>query len=161
MKMWFTGISLTGLLMLCAPSASVCTCIIPEVKDALKRADAVFIGEVKEIIKPGNSQITASPQSKFYIIKFEVKKTWKGPAFLTEFSVLSAHGNGCFAYPPVKKGERYVVFADPLEHEVREIKWSIITRCSRTNLSAKSEQDIRSLNSLTSPIRLTLPKRSN
>ena len=161
MKMWLAGISLTGLLMLCAPSAGACTCIVPEVKDALNRADAVFIGEVKEIIEPTNSQNTLSPESKFYIIKFEVKKTWKGAAFLTEFSVLSAHGNGCFAYRPVKKGERYVVFADPLEHEMAETKWSIITRCSRTELSAKSEQGIRILNSLTSPIRLTLPKRSN
>lgn len=157
MKTWLAGISLAGLLMLCAPSASACTCITPDVKDALNRANAVFIGKVKEIIEPQKSQTTSSSNNKYYIIKFEVEKNWKG-AMLKEFAVLSAQGNGCFAYPPVKKGERYVVFADPLDQDGVEAK--IITRCSRTELSERSEQDIRALNSLTSPIQLTPAKRA-
>jgi hypothetical protein len=158
MNRWLIAVSLGGLFLLQAPSASACTCIIPEVKDALNRADVVFEGKVKEIVEPKKSQTTSSPESKFYIIKFEVEKTWKG-AILTEFSVLSAQGNGCFAYRAVKKGERYLVFADPLDQGARENKWSIITKCNRTELSAKSEQDIRALNSLTSPIQLTPAKR--
>ena len=159
MKKLLAGISLAGLLMLWAPSANACTCTIPEVKDALNRANAVFMGKVKEIIEPKKSRTTSSPESKFYIIKFEVEKTWKG-ASLAEFSVLSAQGNGCFAYPRVKKGERYVVFADPLDQDgVRETKWSIITSCSRTGLVAEAEPDIRRLNSLTSPIQLTPAKK--
>ena len=161
MKSLLAAMSLAGLLMLYAPTAKACTCTVPEVKDALGRANAVFIGKVKEIIEPGTSPTTSSPESKFYVIKFEVEKTWKG-APLTEFSVLSAHGNGCFAYPRVKKGERYVVFADPLPQDgKRETEWSIITSCSRTELSAKAEMDIRALDSLTSPIKLTPIKKSN
>jgi len=161
MKRWLAGIMLAGLLMLCAPSASACSCIIPEVKDALSRANAVFTGKVTEVIEPKESQVALSPDSKLYVIKFEVEKTWKG-APLTEFSVLSVQGNGCFAYPPVKKGERYLVFADPFDQEgERKTEWSIITKCSRTQLSATSNPDIRILNSLTSPILLTPVRRRN
>jgi len=161
MKQLLAGISLIGLLALCAPGAKACTCIVPDVKDALNRADAVFVGKVKEIIEPKTSQTASSAESKFYTIKFEVEKSWKG-APSEEFSVLSAHGaNECFAYPKVKKGERYLVYADPLyQDNVRQVGKSIITTCSRTELSTKAEPDIRSLNSYTSPIRLT-PKKPN
>ena len=154
MKRWLPGLSLAALLMICPPSARACTCIVPGVEQALNRADAVFIGKVKEIIEPKKTGTSSSPDSKFYTIKFEVEKNWKG-APLAEFSVLSAHGNGCFAFRRVRKGERYLVFADPVYQDgERQSGWSIITNCSRPELSAKSSQDIRSLDSYTSPRRL-------
>jgi hypothetical protein len=56
MKKWLASISVVGLLMLCAPIVNACTCIIPDLKDALNNADAVFLGKVKDIIEPKNSQ---------------------------------------------------------------------------------------------------------
>ena len=161
MKKWLAGLSLSGLLMICAPSVRACTCIIPEVKQALSRADAVFIGKVKEIIEPKKSGTTSSPENRFYTIKFEVEKNWKG-APLPQFSVLSAQGDGCFAYHRVEKGERYLVFADPFyPDEERKTGPSIITACSRTQFSEKATQDMRALDSLTSPIQLWPAKKPN
>ena len=150
MKKWLAGIALAGLFALWAPSASACTCIMPEVKDALKQADAVFVGKVKEIIEPKTSETASAWERRFYTIKFEVEKSWKGATFVDEFTVLSAHGaNECFGFRKVKKGERYLVYADPFFQEgVRQKGWTIITGCSRTALITKSEADVRSLNSL-------------
>ena len=150
MKNLLAGIALVCLFALWAPSANACTCIIPEVKDALKHADAVFVGKVKEIIEPKTSPTASAAERKFYTIKFEVEKSWKGAQFKEEFTVLSAHGaNECFAFPKVKKGERYLVYADPFFQDgVPQAGWSIITNCSRTELSTKAERDIRALNSL-------------
>lgn len=149
MKNWLAGIALAVLFALWAPSAGACTCIIPEVKDALKHADAVFVGKVKEIIEPKTSETASAAERKFYTIKFEVEKSWKGATFVDEFTVLSAHGaNECFGFQKVKKGERYLVYADPFFQDgVRETGWTIISGCSRTALITKAEADIRSLNS--------------
>lgn len=149
MKNLLAGIALAVLFALWAPGAGACTCIVPEVDDALKQADAVFVGKVKEIIEPKTSETASAAEHKFYTIKFEVEKSWKGATFVEEFSVLSAHGaNECFAFPKVKKGERYLVYADPfLQDGIRQQGWTIVTGCSRTALTTKAEADIRSLNS--------------
>ncbi|HEY0727516.1 MAG TPA: hypothetical protein VGD38_05550 [Pyrinomonadaceae bacterium] len=77
-----------------------------------------------------------------------MEKSWKGATFVEEFSVLSAHGaNECFAFPKVKKGERYLVYADPFsKDDTGRTEWIIISSCSRTALTTKAEADIKSLN---------------
>jgi hypothetical protein len=157
MKKWLAGIALIGWFVLYAPTVSACTCIVPDVKDALKQADAVFVGRVKEIIEPKTAPTALAGERKFFTIMFEVEQSWKGATFAKEFAVLSAHGaDECFAFPKVKKGERYLVYADPLFQDgVRQTGWSVITNCGRTVLSTNAAADIRTLNSLTSPIRLT------
>ena len=145
MKKWLAGIALAGLFALLAPSASACTCLMPEVRDALKAADAVFVGKVKEIIEPKTAETASAWERKFYTIKFEVEKSWKGATFVEEFTVLSAHGaNECFAFGKVEKGERYLVYAEPFSQDgVRQKGWTIIPGCSRTALLTKSEADMR------------------
>jgi len=146
---------LAGILLTCA---CVCLsratevegarfCILPEVPEAVERARAVFVGEVSEIIEPLTKDKKAPPPDRFYIIKFKVLQSWKGTTFFSEFSVLSAQGgHECFAYPAVKKGEKYLVFADPLYVDgIRQEGWSLITTCNRTKALSIAADDLKRL----------------
>ena len=119
-----------GCLMV-TPSANACSCITPEVPEALEHAKSVFLGEVVDIIEPKTTDVTAPVPGRFFTIKFKIHKSWKGVASgASEFSVLSAQGRyGCFAFRPVAKREKYLVYADPASDEGN---WSLITICNRT-----------------------------
>ena len=124
-----------GVFTLSPPATLACFCLTPDVPEAFDRASAVFVGEVMEIIEPRTSDEKAPLPGRFFIIKFKVEKSWKGVAFASrEISVLSAQGrHGCFAYPPVSKGGRYLVYADPAYGDGDGGKgWSVITICNRT-----------------------------
>ena len=122
-----------GCLVVSPPRAHACFCVTPEVPDALKRAKAVFLGEVIDIIEPKATDENAPLPDRFFIIKFKIQRSWKGVGAGTrEFSILSANGHyGCFAFPPVAKGETYLVHADPA---YRAESWGIITICTRTTI---------------------------
>jgi len=127
---------IVGIFALSATTTLACSCAMPDVPEALNRANAVFIGEVAEIIEPLTSDEKALPPGRFFTIKFKVEKSWKGVAIASrEISVLSAQGRyGCFAYPPVSKGERYLVYAEPAYVDGGSSEdWSIITNCTRTS----------------------------
>ena len=121
-----------GCFSFSSERAYACFCVTPEVPEAFKQANAVFLGEVVDIVEPkigGTSKI----QDRLFTIKFKVEKFWKGMSPRTrEFSVLSAQGGfRCFAFPPMIKGQRYLVYANPAygaEH------WSVVTSCSRTTV---------------------------
>ena len=129
-RLLLTNLAL-GCLMVIPSHANACFCIIPEVPDALKRAKAVFLGEVVDIIEPKTTDENAPLPGRFFTIKFKIQRSWKGVVAGTrEFSILSANGRyGCFAFPPVAKGETYLVYADPV---YRAENWGIITFCTRT-----------------------------
>jgi hypothetical protein len=118
-----------------APTNSACFCVIPEVPEAFAQADAVFVGEVIEIVEPKASDEKAPLTDHFYTIRFKVRKTFKGAPF-AERTTLSAQGKiGCFAYPAVSKGERYLVYGDPaFENDVRLKGVLMISSCNRTAL---------------------------
>jgi hypothetical protein len=120
-----------GCLMLCPLRANACSCVTPEVPQAFKQANAVFLGEVVEIIEPKDSSESAAISDRFFTIKFKIERSWKGVPFAAlEFSVLSAQGHyGCFAFPAVNKGERYLVYADPASDSGN---LSVVTNCSRS-----------------------------
>ena len=122
-----------GCLMVWPLHANACSCISPEVPEAFKSAKAVFLGEVVEILEPKNTNETAPLSDRFFTIKFKIEKSWKGVPFAAlEFSVLSAQGHyGCFAFPPVTKGERYLVYADA---DSGSGNWSVVTNCSRSTI---------------------------
>jgi hypothetical protein len=133
MKQLVFTILVLGCLSACASRTYACFCVTPEVPEALKHANAVFLGEVIEIVEPKTSSEGASIQDRFFTIKFKIEKSWKGVPFGTrEFNILAAQGRyGCFAFPPMNKGERYLVYADPAygaEH------WSVVTICNRTTI---------------------------
>ncbi len=129
-RLLLTCLGLTCLI-LCSSPAYACFCIRQEVPEALKQAKAVFLGEVTEIVEPKNTNEDVLIQDRFLAIKFKIENSWKGIPFNTrEFSVLAAQGrSGCFAFPPMNKGERYLVYANPA-HGTES--WGIVTRCTRT-----------------------------
>lgn len=122
-----------GCLALFAPISYACFCVTSDVPGALDQASAVFLGEVIDVIQPRTSDETAPLPDRFFTIKFKVERSWKGVAFGSgEISVLSAQGRyGCFAYPPMAKGERYLIYADPVPGGKH---WSIVTICNRTTV---------------------------
>lgn len=124
-------------------------CIMPEVSESFKRANAVFVGRVVEITPPNAKHINM-PLPRSYTIKFRVEKSWKGTKYRRHFSVLSAHGaNEELAFPIVRLGEKYLVFTDPLYFDgVAKRKWSRISSCSRTKLLTNATEDLRRLESL-------------
>ena len=133
MKRLLFAILALGCLGSSASPAYACFCVTPEVPEAFKQAKAVFLGEVVDIIEPKNSSESAPIADRFFTIRFKIHRSWKGIAVGTrEFNVLSAQGRyGCFAFPPVSKGERYLVYSDPGSNAGN---WSYITICSRTSV---------------------------
>src|ERR1700730_8102058 len=124
-------------ITLSATHAQGCYCAVGNVPKAFKQARAVFLGEVTDIAKPKTTDPDASLPGRFFTITFTVEKSWKGvPLVDSEFKVLAAQGNyGCFAYPAVRKGERYLVYADAAYRDRGEdSSWNIITVCNRTSL---------------------------
>ena len=118
-------------LMVIPLRTNACFCITPDVPAAFKQAKVVFLGEVIDIVDPKNASDAAPIQDRFFNIRFKVEKSWKGiPSGIREFNVLAAQGRyGCFAFPAVNKGERYLVYADPAYGAER---WSVVTICNRT-----------------------------
>jgi len=123
-------------------------------------AGAVFEGEVTEIIPPRNPAKDAPFTDRTWTIRFKVERTWKGPFFI-EADVYALIG-GCFSPPWMVKGEKYLVYADPIRDSIKSTD-VLIDRCNRTvSLSAarsefrlfrppldqSAESDIRALNAL-------------
>lgn len=134
-----------------APSVSmarVLSCPKLPIPEAIERAGAIFIGEVVEIVEPLSSDTTGPLPRDFYILKFKVEKAWKGVK-AQEVSVLSDHGRHQFAFPAVRKGEKYLVYAEhPYSPEGPEKAWLIITNCTRTMPLIKANDDIKELEEL-------------
>jgi len=118
-----------------APGSIVCFCAVPEVPEAFDQARAIFIGEVIEIVEPTTYDEKASLPGRLYVIRFKVEKSWKGVS-ANEMEVLSAQGRfGCLAYPSVRKGEKYLIYADPAYQNGLQVKgFVMITACNRTAL---------------------------
>src|SRR5260370_35193625 len=123
-----------GCLVASPAGGHCCLRLTPEVPDALKRAKAVFLGRVIDIIEPKATDENAPLPDRFFIIKFKIQRSWKGVGAGTrEFSILSANGHyGCFAFPPVAKGETYLVHADPA---YRAERGGIIISLTRTTIA--------------------------
>lgn len=95
------AICMTSLLALFAPTSFACFCSVPDLPKAYEQANAVFVGEVVGIIPPRTSDEKAPLADRFYTIKFEVEKSWKGVSS-REVSVLSGQGKvGCLSDPAI------------------------------------------------------------
>lgn len=158
---------IVGSLVACAfgifaPAAKACFCIRPEVPEAFEKAKAVFAGEVIDVTKPLPQDEV--PSEHFDIVKFKVERSFKGATFVSELRVLIADGNErCFPFPPVHKGEKYLVFADPFyRNGVLYQQWSIISSCSPTKLLEEADKVIKQLKSIDAlPIKTRKESRSH
>ena len=141
MKRLLLTILAVGCLGASASPACACFCVIPELPDAYDQARAVFLGEVVDIIEPKSSNESAPTADRLFKIRFKIHRAWKGIAARTrEFSVLSAQGYGCFDFPPVRKGERYLVYADRASNAGN---WSYLPSCGRTSVMRLGHQATR------------------
>jgi hypothetical protein len=108
-----------------ATICNACFCITPDVRESYERARAVFVGEVLEIIPSPKAKnfndVLMLPQT----VRFRVDTFWKGP-FWTEAKVLNP--GYCFRVP-MNKGEKYLVYADPVAEGSSDV---IVSACSRT-----------------------------
>lgn len=124
-------------------------CPPPEVPEALRKADAVFIGEVIEIIKPLTSDRNAPLPGSFYTIRFRVDKAWKGVNAL-EINILTPR-TGYEAMPvPKKEGDKYLVYAYYADNaEGAPSQWLLMgTMCNRTMPLSRADDDIKELEAI-------------
>ena len=99
------------------------------------RAKAVFVGEVMEVVPPRSTDRYAKFEDAVYIIRFKVETAWKGH-FLTEISVLAQiQMDTCFSLRTTpQKGERYLVYAEPVYRDDPSRTELMLQSCTRTAL---------------------------
>ena len=101
------------LLVVGNSSAAYGTCLLPDVTEGFEQAKAVFVGEVEKIIPPHTRSKDAPFFDRAYFIQFKIERSWKGLPF-GYLKVWALQGDETFALPTFKKGERYLVYADPV-----------------------------------------------
>lgn len=126
MKIIKRALALAGLLLLNAGAGYACVCLHAlNVKEGLKKADAVFSGSV---IKADG-----------YIYEFEVERVWKGQIVNSRITVAAAApGTSCAI--ELNQGERYVVFARSAKEGDRIIYSPQI--CNLTSIYSRAEQNL-------------------
>lgn len=146
MQRFIIVVSVALLLGLSAPESYACSCIKPEVSQAVSEARAVFAGEVVEIIKPRTTNPKAPLADRLYAIRFKVDRVWKGPAS-EEITILSDQGRaGCFSWGPFLKGEKYLVYAEKRTPTGVRIKSLLVMySCNRTALLVNATEDLNQL----------------
>jgi hypothetical protein len=121
--------SVLFVILMASPVLGSCFCVKPEVVQAFEAARAVFVGEVLEIVPPRSTDKDAVFADRVHTVRFKVEITWKGP-FWAEATVLAPMGN-CFSMRPLNKGEKYLVYADPVEVSAKSTD-VMINACNRT-----------------------------
>ena len=102
-----------------APACFACSCIpVTSAASARDRADAVFLGKVKDVEKQGGE--TNSWNEQRVIVTLTVERVWKGPV-TREFVLPSVmNGASCDGYS-WKEGERLLVFATKEQPEANAL----------------------------------------
>jgi hypothetical protein len=122
---------------------NACSCRNPPIRDALARADAVFLGkaiegdeEKAEIIPDGKKIVRLSGR-----VRFSVEWVFNG---VTRSEVIVRTGNsaGCFV-DDFAQGERYLLYAEGSED--REF---FVLLCSRSAHISSAEEDLKILSRL-------------
>jgi hypothetical protein len=114
-----------------APAGYACWCIKPEVKEAFDRAKVVFVGEVLEVIPPRSTAPRANFEDAAHTVKFKVETAWK-QTFLTEARVLM-RTDSCFGLRTLpEKGDKYLVYAEPVYRDDASRTELMTHGCTRT-----------------------------
>jgi len=138
MKIFLGSVLVVVTFLVATPAARAasCFCVAPEVKQAFESARAVFVGELLEVVPPRSSDKNALFADRVHTARFKVEITWKG-SFWAEAKVLAPQGS-CFAFHPLRVGEKYLVYADPVQGSSTAV---MITSCNRTTeLSTSTTQ---------------------
>jgi flagellar hook capping protein FlgD len=129
-----------ALLVAPAPPSSACTCVPPsDVYTELAASDAVFLGEVVDIV------IEPTPDAPYFFnarVTIRVERGWKGAPGDTTLVVTSASSASCgFAF---HVGTRYVVYA--VDRSDMPGVWAT-SLCSRTHATWAGDPDPELLDS--------------
>lgn len=117
--------------------ASACSCVMaPPPEEALDKADAVFSGEVVEIIENGKLI-----RGKGKTIHFKVDEVWKGIDESEAVITTGLHDGDCGV--PFEKGKKYLVYASMSDMYVANTLSTTI--CHRTTELAYATEDLNVL----------------
>lgn len=137
-KIFFIGLLFLSLLWWKPLDASACSCVMPPPpEDALNEANAVFSGEVVEVIE--NKKLFGGSYGK--TVHFKVDKAWKGTVESEMIITTGNDGGDCgFAF---EKGQNYLVYASMSNMYVEGTLSTTI--CHRTTELSSATEDLNTL----------------
>ena len=139
MKSFLLAAFVVGFYFFCEPAGHAGFCIVPDVPDAIDRAEAVFSGRIVDIVAAQKN--SGSPSE--YVVKFEVQEWWKGNPLRESRVLWRTEMFGCSYYRVGEVGERYLVYADPPKSELgRREKLLEVTIFNRTSMLDPSPQEV-------------------
>lgn len=151
MRAFLFTLGLVVVVAFSAPNSYACFCLTPEVPRAYDEANAVFIGEVAEVVAPRTDDLTTPFADHLFTVKFKVEKSWKGAGFLDttipEITVLADQGRyGCFSWGSFVEGRKYLVYATQTDDKDLAVRV-----CSRTVSLGNASDDLKELRALQNP----------
>ncbi|MGH9966654.1 MAG: hypothetical protein ACREBG_02310 [Pyrinomonadaceae bacterium] len=130
MKSWISATFIVGFLLMCGSVSGAGFCVVPDVPEAVDRAEAVFSGKIVAVRKDNSNSPTGSSE---YIVKFEVEEWWKGTESRELRVLWRPEMFGCSHNPVGEMGERYLVYAEsPKSDAVGKGRLLEITVLNRT-----------------------------
>ena len=129
MKVWFNPFLLSLIVVFGAATVYPCTCEFWKPEKKLRKARAVFVGEVVAIGSNDKDRFATVS------IKFKVGRYWKGIKE-PHITVVSAPGICCTCGLNVSVGLKYLIYAFKTEHD--QIETSL---CMSAPLDAERSQD--------------------
>lgn len=129
------SVFVVAFLLAFPKSSYACSCELPlakdsvkkQVKQAKKKSQAVFTGEVLEITEPSDKN--------FLLVKIRVESNWKG-AEGNEIVIVTGKGDGDCGYS-FTIGQKYLIYAYQTSNS--QLSTNI---CQRTALLSEAEKDI-------------------
>jgi hypothetical protein len=124
-------LSMLLLALLASSHAAACSCVIsPPPREALKGADAVFVGKVV-------GGLTTSPSSRGVLTHFLVRSAWKG-CWTSAVAVDGTAGGSNCGYS-FEMGEEYLIYARRRDGEL------YTSQCTRTAPAREAMEDLAAL----------------
>lgn len=68
---------IVGIIFFSEFAIEASVCVVPEVPEAIGRAEAIFVGKIIDVTAVADSQGSSSTGSN-YSVKFEIEQSWKG-----------------------------------------------------------------------------------
>lgn len=130
-----SSVFVVAFLLVFSESSYACSCELPlsknsvkkQVKEAKKKSQAVFTGEVLEI--------TELSDKNFLLVKIRVESNWKG-AEGNEIVIVTGKGDGDCGYS-FTVGQKYLIYAYQTSNS--QLSTNI---CQRTALLSDAEKDV-------------------
>ena len=123
----------TFLLLGFAARATPCICAATSLREELKKADAVFVGEAVSFRSSGSGDPMLSS-----VARIQVSRYWKGTERPEQIDILTDGSNGSDCGPVLAKGT-YLVYA------YKKGQWLATWACTRTRRIEEAAEDLKML----------------